>query len=252
MLPVRVLIRARADASLPSPLSVYLYARHIYFSGARAPRGRSPKVCRFKDREEHKLKVMARCVRVRSDVDVHRGPWLTGRLSLRRFWPVATVQTLSYHETRFSSSLFLPCSLERVPTRFSMCTPCQSDRYARQLVKQPSYQRMVRRIFQREGAAAGAKRGRGKRRSFPPRRGKGEGRRERDGPVAVGAIRCLEPRVVGNHLLGVKNSKLRVDMGLCLHRLQPTTGLRGTDVPVIPVALSLYIYISRFSPVARV
>lgn len=126
-----------------------------------------------------------------------------------------------------------------------MCTPCQSDRYARQLVKQPSYQRMVRRIFQREGAAAGAKRGRGKRRSFPPRRGKGEGRRERerDGPVAVGAIRCLEPRVVGNHLLGVKNSKLRVDMGLCLHRLQPTTGLRGTDVPVIPVALSLYIYI---------
>lgn len=152
----------------------------------------------------------------------------------------------------FSSSLFLPCSLERVPTRFSMCTPCQSDRYARQLVKQPSYQRMVRRIFQREGAAAGAKRGRGKRRSFPPRRGKGEWRRERDGPVAVGAIRCLEPRVVGNHLLGVKNSKLRVDMGLCLHRLQPTTGLRGTDVPVIPVALSLYIYISRFSPVARV
>lgn len=152
----------------------------------------------------------------------------------------------------FSSSLFLPCSLERVPTRFSMCTPCQFDRYARQLVKQPSYQRMVRRIFQREGAAAGAKRGRGKRRSFPPRRGKGEGRRERDGPVAVGAIRCLEPRVVGNHLLGVKNSKLRVDMGLCLHRLQPTTGLRGTDVPVIPVALSLYIYISRFSPVARV
>ena len=79
-----------------------------------------------------------------------------------------------------------------------------------------------------------------------------EGERERDGPVAVGAIRCLEPRVVGNHLLGVKNSKLRVDMGLCLHRLQPTTGLRGTDVPVIPVALSLYIYISRFSPVARV
>lgn len=44
--------------------------------------------------------------------------------------------------------------------------------------------------------------------------------------VAVGAIRCLEPRVVANHLLGVKNSKLRVDMGLCLHRLQPTTGLR--------------------------
>lgn len=86
-------------------------------------------------------------------------------------------------------------------------------------------------------------------------RGEGRGRegeRERDGPVAVGAIRCLEPRVVGNHLLGVKNSKLRVDMGLCLHRLQPTTGLRGTDVPVIPVALSLYIYISRFSPVARV
>lgn len=68
--------------------------------------------------------------------------------------------------------------------------------------------------------------------------------------VAVGAIRCLEPRVVGNHLLRVKNSKLRVDMGLCLHRLQPTTGLRGTDVPVIPGALLLYI--SRFSPVARV
>lgn len=68
--------------------------------------------------------------------------------------------------------------------------------------------------------------------------------------VAVGTIRCLEPRVVANHLLGVKNSKLRVDMGLCLHRLQPTTGLRGTDVPVIPGALLLYI--SRFSPDARV
>lgn len=77
----------------------------------------------------------------------------------------------------------------------------------------------------------------------PPRRGKGERERER-WPVAVGAIRCLEPRVVGNHLLGVKNSKLRVDMGLCLHRLQPTTGLRGTDVPVIPVALSLYIFLA--------
>lgn len=49
---------------------------------------------------------------------------------------------------------------------------------------------------------------------------------------------------MGNHLLGVKNSKLRVDMGLCLHRLQPTTGLRGTDVPVIPVALSLYIFLA--------
>ena len=66
----------------------------------------------------------------------------------------------------------------------------------------------------------------------------------------MGTIRCLEPRVVANHLLGVKNSKLRVDMGLCLHRLQPTTGLRGTDVPVIPGALLLYI--SRFSPDARV
>lgn len=75
--------------------------------------------------------------------------------------------------------------------------------------------------------------------------GEGGGKeRERDGSVAVGAIRCLEPRVVGNHLLGVKNSKLRVDMGLCLHRLQPTTGLRGTDVPVIPVALSLYIFLA--------
>lgn len=85
----------------------------------------------------------------------------------------------------------------------------------------------------------------------PPRRGKGERERER-WPVAVGAIRCLEPRVVGNHLLGVKNSKLRVDMGLCLHRLQPTTGLRGTDVPVIPVALSLYIYFSLFPRCSRI
>lgn len=72
MLPVRVLIRARASLLLSLSLSVYLNARHIYFSGARAPRGRSPKVCRFKDQEEHKLKVMARCVRVRSDVDVNR------------------------------------------------------------------------------------------------------------------------------------------------------------------------------------
>lgn len=85
----------------------------------------------------------------------------------------------------------------------------------------------------------------------PPRRGKGERERER-WPVAVGAIRCLEPRVVGNHLLGIKNSKLRVDMGLCLHRLQPTTGLRGTDVPVIPVALSLYIYFSLFPRCSRI
>lgn len=123
-----------------------------------------------------------------------------------------------------------------------MCTPCQSDRYARQLVKQPSYQRMYAGIFQREGAAAGAKVEEEKG-DHPPRRGKGERERER-WPVAVGAIRCLEPRVVGNHLLGVKNSKLRVDMGLCLHRLQPTTGLRGTDVPVIPVALSLYIFLA--------
>lgn len=97
-------------------------------------------------------------------------------------------------------------------------------------------------IFQREGAAAGAKVEEEKG-DHPPRRGKGERERER-WPVAVGAIRCLEPRVVGNHLLGVKNSKLRVDMGLCLHRLQPTTGLRGTDVPVIPVALSLYIFLA--------
>lgn len=49
------------------------------------------------------------------------------------------------------------------------------------------------------------------------------------GVVAVGAIRCLEPQVVANHLLGLKNFKLRVDMGLCLHRLEPTTGPRGID-----------------------
>lgn len=128
-----------------------------------------------------------------------------------------------------------------------MCTPCQSDRYARQLVKQPSYQRMYAGIFQREeeegGSGSRRESGRGKRRSSSTEREGGERERER-WPVAVGAIRCLEPRVVGNHLLGVKNSKLRVDMGLCLHRLQPTTGLRGTDVPVIPVALSLYIFLA--------
>lgn len=78
-------------------------------------------------------------------------------------------------------------------------------------------------------------------------KGRKGARRERS-VRSRGAIRCLEPRVVASHLLGVKNSKLRVDMGLCLHRLQPTTGLRGTDVPVIPAALLLYI--SRFSPVA--
>lgn len=102
-------------------------------------------------------------------------------------------------------------------------------------------------IFQREeeegGSGSRRESGRGKRRSSSTEREGGERERER-WPVAVGAIRCLEPRVVGNHLLGVKNSKLRVDMGLCLHRLQPTTGLRGTDVPVIPVALSLYIFLA--------
>lgn len=79
---------------------------YIYFSGARAPRGRSPKVCRFKDQEEHKLKVMAWCVRVRSDVDVHRGR-MTSCLSLRRFWPDGANVVLSrkprsffaYHRT---------------------------------------------------------------------------------------------------------------------------------------------------------
>lgn len=45
----------------------------------------------------------------------------------------------------------------------------------------------------------------------------------------MGAIRCLEPQVVANHLLGLKNFKLRVDMGLCLHWLEPTTGPRGID-----------------------
>jgi hypothetical protein len=62
----------------------------------------------------------------------------------------------------------------------------------------------------------------------------------RDGVVvAVGAIRCFEPQVVANHLLGLKNSKLRADMGLCLHWLQPTTGLRGTNVTAILVSLLL-------------
>jgi len=50
-------------------------------------------------------------------------------------------------------------------------------------------------------------------------RGKREEQR-RWGVVAVGAIRCFEPQVVANHLLGLKDSKLRADMGLYLHWLQ--------------------------------
>lgn len=76
--------------------------------------------------------------------------------------------------------------------------------------------------------------GRNRNVSSPSRRALGCPRVERWGVVAVGAVRCLEPQVVANHLLGLKNSKLRVDMGLCLHWLRPTTGLRETDVTVIP------------------
>ena len=90
--PVRVLIRAHFPTH-PLSLSLSLFfpscacMQDIYFGGARAPRGRSPKVYRFKDQEEHKLKVMARCVRVRSDVDVHTGPDDRPPLAACRFQP---------------------------------------------------------------------------------------------------------------------------------------------------------------------
>lgn len=59
------------------------------------------------------------------------------------------------------------------------------------------------------------------------------------GVVAIGALRCFKPQVVANHLLGLKDSKLRADMGLRLHWLQPTTGVGATDVKVTLVSLLL-------------
>jgi len=52
----------------------------------------------------------------------------------------------------------------------------------------------------------------------------------------VGTIRCFEPQVVANHLLRLENSKLRVDMGLRLHRLEQTTSLskQPTRYPAYP------------------
>lgn len=79
----------------------------------------------------------------------------------------------------FSSSLFLPCSLERVPTRFSMCTPCQSDRYARQLVKQPSYQRMVRYISE-EGRSGSRREKRKRKKEIIPSAEREGGVKERE------------------------------------------------------------------------
>lgn len=58
----------------------------------------------------------------------------------------------------------------------------------------------------------------------------------------MGAIRCFEPQVVANHLLGLKDSKLRADMGLRLHWLQPTTGVGATDVKVTLVSLLLIFF----------
>lgn len=72
------------------------------------------------------------------------------------------------------------------------------------------------------------------------------------GVVAVGAIRCFEPQVVANHLLGLKDSKLRADMGLHLHWLQPTTGVGGTDVKVTLVSLLLiFLAFLQISSVTR-
>lgn len=52
------------------------------------------------------------------------------------------------------------------------------------------------------------------------KREKGEKNGERESCyIAFGTIRCPVPQVVGNRLLGVKNFKLRADMGLCLHWL---------------------------------
>jgi len=61
----------------------------------------------------------------------------------------------------------------------------------------------------------------------------------------VGTIRCFEPQVVGNHLLRLENSKLRVDMGLRLHWLEQTTSLQTTDALSFVFLLSISTAPSR-------